>query len=127
MKRVTSNPESKPLKGITIALKVGTLDQAKEQMEKDGLSWVNDLVQILLLLWLQGRVSKKLKASRPSSSQGPFPWRVNVRVRPEIMVAARDGAKRMKLEGGMTELIRFLLESYGERKIELCLRRGESE
>jgi len=140
MKRVTSDPRSNPknkahekaktfpsAKGLTLGLKEGTLAAAKKRMPQDGISYMNDLVQVLIILWSGGRVSKRLKSAKPVSSEGPFKEESNIRIRPEILAAAHKGARRLGFAGGATELCRFLLESYGCGRIELCLRRGKDE
>lgn len=124
MKRAAANP--KKFKGITLALKEGTLSTVKKRMIEDGVSYMNDLVQILVLLWVNGRMSKKLKSAKvATASKAPFEEASNVRVRSEVLRAAHEGARRAGFDG-VSELWRFLLEGYGEGRIELCLRSGKT-
>jgi hypothetical protein len=139
MKRVTSNPKDKThakaaqaktfpsARGISLALREGTLSMVRKQMIEDGISYLNDLVQVLVLLWSSDRLSKRLASAKPTPSKGPFKEEKNVRIRSEVLSAAHEAARRVRFDGGATELCRFLLEGYGEGRIELCLRRGGSE
>lgn len=136
MKRVSSNPKSNveakanrfpSARGVTLSLKAGTLSGVKKQMVKDGISYINDLVQILVLLWSAGRVSKKLASMKPALSGGPFTEKLNIRILQEVLNAAHDTARRAGFQGGASELWRFLLECYTDGRIELCLRKGRDE
>jgi hypothetical protein len=124
MKRATQNPgETTPVKVVSVMLKPETLSGVHKRMAKDGVSYVSDLVQILIVLWLSGRASKKLKAVSCDISEGPWPWRFTLKARADILDSAIKDAKSAGF-AGMSDLVRFLLEAYGDGRIELCLRRG---
>jgi len=110
-------------KGLTLVLREGTLAAVREQMIQDGVSYVNDLVQILVLLWSNGRMSKRLASSKVTLSEGPYEEKLNVRVREDVLETAHEAARRAKFQGG-SELWRYLLECYADGRFELCLRRG---
>lgn len=140
MKRITLDARSNPkdggsgkgktfpsAKGITLALREGTLAAVKKRMPEDGISYVNDLVQVLILLWSDERVSKKLTAMEIISSEGPFKEVSNIRIQPKVLSAAHKAAQHAGFDGGVSELCRFLLEGYGKCRIELCLRKGPAK
>ena len=131
MKRVKrSNPgeDTSSVKNVSLLLRADTLPRVRARMFDDGFSYVNDLVQVLLVLWTRGSVSKKLKQEIYlwPASEGPYPWSFTLKAREDILTAAVKTDPGESLSG-VSELVRFLLEAYADGRVDLCLKKGREK